>query len=111
MISEKVWARKHCGMGQANSRTSGDRAQNTVPNGMKLIFPRALFLFTVLPTSCLEERPFLSQRETPRDSPGREGPVAGSSTGLLKSKIRGYDVVCAILFCSWEGGSELSTLR
>lgn len=67
MFSEKVWARKHCSMGQANSRTSGDRAQNTVPNGMKLIFPRALFLFTLLPTSCLEERPFRSQggpRET-----------------------------------------------
>lgn len=61
MISEKVWARKHCGMGQANSRTSGDRAQNTVPNGMKLILPKAFFLFTLLPTSCLEERPFLSQ--------------------------------------------------
>lgn len=61
MFSEKTWARTRCGVGQANTRTNGDKAQNTVPNGMKLIFPRALFLFTLLPTSCLGERPFLSQ--------------------------------------------------
>lgn len=87
MIFGKVWTRKRCCMGQANSRTRDDRAQDTVPNKKKLIFPQCTLSAHPLP-NLLSHRKIFSVRGAPRGAPGKEGPAAalgfcGAKLGVL----------------------------